>query len=130
MGAEACCITPETYKKDANNRSCGSVRTTKNPAQERGYYVKKLIFAGIATLAMAGCTTITTEQFNALENRVAALESELGSAADAASDASAAASRASREASAAATTAQRALDAANEANERAQRMADTCCAQK
>lgn len=92
--------------------------------------MKKLIFAGIATLAMAGCTTITTEQFNALENRVAALESELGSAADAASDASAAASRASREASAAATTAQRALDAANEANERAKRMAETCCSRK
>ena len=92
--------------------------------------MKKLLVVLFATIAVSGCSTITTEQFNALENRVSALERQVGAAADSASDASSAAASAARDAAAAQATAERALDAANAANERAERMAETCCARK
>ena len=92
--------------------------------------VKKLLLAVFATVLVSGCSTITTEQFNALENRVSALERQVGSASDTANSASTAAASASRDAAAAQATAERALDAANAANERAERMAETCCARK
>jgi murein lipoprotein len=90
--------------------------------------VNKLLIALLATLLFTGCAT--TDQLNALETRVSALESQSQGASDAAGQAAQAAERARREAAAAQTTAQRALDAANAANERAERMAETCCARK
>jgi hypothetical protein len=93
-------------------------------------YVKKLFLVIFATILVAGCSTVTTEQFNALENRVSAVERQAGSASDAASNAASAAASASQDAATAQATAERALDAANAANERAERMAETCCARK
>lgn len=91
-------------------------------------YVKKLIIVALATLFFAGCAS--TERLDALDGRIAALENQVGGASDAAGEASSAAAKASRDAAAAQSTAQRALDAANAANERAERMAETCCARK
>lgn len=90
--------------------------------------MKNVLFALVAAFLLAGC--ISQEQFDALQNRVAALEGQISSASDAGSDAAAAAQAASREAAAAKAAADRALDAANEANERAERMAETCCSRK
>ena len=90
--------------------------------------MKNVFFALAALFLFTGC--VSQEAFDALQNRVSALESQVASAGDAGSDAAAAAQAASREASAAKAAADRALDAANEANERAERMAETCCARK
>lgn len=90
--------------------------------------MKNILLALAAVFLFAGC--VSQEAFDALQNRVAALEGQVSSAADAGSDAAAAAQAASREASAAKAAADRALDAANEANERAERMAETCCSRK
>ena len=90
--------------------------------------LKTVLFAfGVAVL-FSGC--VSTEQFNALEARVAALEGQVGNASDSASDAASAAQQASRDAASAKATAERALDAANEANERAERISETCCSRK
>ena len=90
--------------------------------------VKNVLFALATVFLFAGC--VSQETIDALQNRVAALESQVSSASDASSDAASAAQAASREASAAKAAADRALDAANEANERAERMAETCCSRK
>jgi outer membrane murein-binding lipoprotein Lpp len=90
--------------------------------------VKNVLFALAAAILLSGC--ISQEAFDALQNRVSALEGQVSNAADGAGDARAAAQAASREASAAKAAADRALDAANEANERAERMAETCCSRK
>jgi len=90
--------------------------------------VKNVLFALAAVVMLSGC--ISQEAFDALQNRVSALEGQISSASDASSDAAAAAQSASREASAAKAAADRALDAANEANERVERIAETCCARK
>lgn len=92
--------------------------------------MKKMIFAVLATLLFAGCASTGSDEMDALENRVAALERQVSGASDGAEEAGTAAARASRDAAAAQATAQRALDAANAANERAERMAETCCARK
>jgi outer membrane murein-binding lipoprotein Lpp len=91
-------------------------------------YVKKLFFVLMTTFLFAGCAS--TDLIDALETRVTALERQVGGASDSAAEASTAAARASRDAAAAQATAQRALDAANAANERAERMAETCCSRK
>lgn|GEM_PF-2437637 len=90
--------------------------------------LKNVLFAVAVAALFTGC--VSTEQFNALQARVTALEGQVSSAADSASGANSAAQSAARDASAAKATAQRAMDAANEANERAQRVADTCCSRK
>lgn len=90
--------------------------------------LKNVLFAFTVAVLFSGC--VSTEQFNALEARVTALEGQVSSASDSAGDAAAAAQQAARDASAAKSTAERAMDAANEANERAQRVADTCCSRK
>jgi outer membrane murein-binding lipoprotein Lpp len=90
--------------------------------------LKNVLLAFAVTALFAGCAT--TEQFNALQARVTALESQVSSAADSASDAAAAAQQAGRDANSAKATAERAMDAATEANERAERVADTCCSRK
>lgn len=92
--------------------------------------MKKLFFALMATLLLAGCAATGTDRIDALENRVTALERQASGASDAAEQAATGAARASRDAAAAQATAQRALDAANAANERAERIAETCCARK
>ena len=90
--------------------------------------LKTLLFAFGAVIMLSGCAT--TEQLNALEARVSALESASGGTSSSDSDAVATARQAARDASAAKATAERAMDAANEANERAARVADTCCSRK
>lgn len=90
--------------------------------------MKNILFALVAVFLFSGC--VSQEAFDALQNRVAALEGQVSSAADAANSASSAAQAAARDASAAKATADRALNAANEANERAQRISETCCARK
>jgi hypothetical protein len=90
--------------------------------------LKNVLLAFAITALFAGCAT--TSEFNALEARVTALEGQVSSAADSASDAGSAAAQAGRDAASAKATAERALDAANEANERAERVADTCCSRK
>ena len=90
--------------------------------------MKNLFLALTAAILFTGCAS--TSDFNAMKDRVTALEGQVASAANAANDASAAAQSASRNASAAQSAAERALNAANEANERAKRMAETCCARK
>lgn len=91
--------------------------------------MKRLFIAALATLVFAGCAS-TGSEMETLENRVAALERQVSSASDAGSQAGTAAAKASRDAAAAQATAQRALDAANAANQRAERMAETCCSRK
>ena len=90
--------------------------------------VKNVLFALAAVFLFSGC--VSQEAFDALQNRVTALEGQISSASSASSDAAAAAQAASREASAAKSAADRALNAANEANERAQRISETCCSRK
>lgn len=92
--------------------------------------MKKLFIALLATLLFAGCESTGSDRIDVLESRVTALERQAEGTSDAAGQATQAATRARREAAAAQTTAQRALDAANAANERAERMAETCCARK
>ena len=53
-------------------------------------FVKKLFFALMATAMFAGCAT-NTDQHDALETRVTALESQVGSASSAAEEAATAA---------------------------------------
>ncbi|MGE0624487.1 MAG: Lpp/OprI family alanine-zipper lipoprotein [Pseudomonadales bacterium] len=90
--------------------------------------MKNVLFALAAVFLFSGC--VSQEAFDALQNRVTALEGQVSSASSASSDAAAAAQAASREASAAKSAADRALNAANEANERAQRISETCCSRK
>lgn len=90
--------------------------------------LKNVLLAFAVTALFAGCAT--TSQHEALQARVTALETQVSSASDSASDAAAAAQQAGRDANAAKATADRAMDAATEANERAERVADTCCSRK
>jgi hypothetical protein len=88
--------------------------------------MKAKLLVVAALVAIAGCSTVTTEQFKALESRVAAAEQQAKDAASAA----AAAQGATATANAAKATADQALQAAREANDRAARIAETCCARK
>ena len=89
--------------------------------------LRVITLAALVALA-TGC--VSTSQFEALENRVATLERQGGSANDAASQAQSDAANAARNVSTAQQTADRALQAAQEANERVDRISNTCCARK
>ena len=86
--------------------------------------MKLLVVA--AVIALAGCSTVTKAQFDALEARVAPAEQTAKDA----SAAAAAGQGAAATANAAKATADQALQAAKEASDRAARIAETCCARK
>jgi hypothetical protein len=88
--------------------------------------MKMKILVAAAVIALAGCSTVSKAQFDALEARVAATEQQAKDAAAAA----AAGQGAAASANAAKATADQALQAAREASDRAARIAETCCARK
>lgn len=114
------------YATRANRAAYGIFRAPENC--QVSSTVKKTILIFLATFAFAGCAS--TADLNSLEARVSAMESEADSASTAANAASAAATKAGQDAAAAQSAAQRAMDAANSANQRAERIAETCCSRK
>lgn len=89
--------------------------------------LRVMILATLVALA-SGC--VSTSKFEALENRVAAVEKQASDAATASRQAQSDAATAARNVGTAQQTADRAMKAAEDAAERANRIANTCCARK
>ena len=89
--------------------------------------MRTLILSIVGALALTGCTSqAVTDRLDSLESELARVQQTADQARDLAQEAKSDAGAASE----AAAKADRALRAANEASQRAERIAETCCARK